>query len=471
MCKRAHSGPGSLSTGRGTEPRGTGPSSSLSVGSRSLILETDKLPQSHLSLWNYFHGIKTQSCLVQQATELGPCPRNSSGSLPGFAPAPLRIRAKHALRAEERPVARLLALGRPRGEGTGQVCSYGVELPHCSVCSSLGGRDKASSSPDAYDPYEFVECLLTPFNLWSISPDTQDSTSIYSLYCKSCEQFLSVLQVSLLRFLTTTLFLGFPGSGADSKANQEVFLSLYVNLVCLRLTTEPEGDGFCPECEKIMVAECVEAQSKAMTMLTIKQLSYLPKFAIQKMKQPGTDANQKPVPLEQHPDYMKHIFHSMDLRTLEKKAKKKTYGCTEAFLADAKWILHNCIIYNGGNHKLTQQKYPSKSILMGKPMLSRGRGRRNSLSHTPRSPKGTNSSVHTGSDVQQDAQKKSPWSHFSASEESMDFLDKSTVSPASANMGEAGTLSSGSENFLSSSVHANHDENRQNVHHWKHPES
>lgn len=29
------------------------------------------------------------------------------------------------------------------------------------------------------------------------------------------------------------------------------------------------------------------------------------------------------------------------------------YGCTEAFLADAKWILHNCIIYNGGNHKLT----------------------------------------------------------------------------------------------------------------------
>ena len=35
-------------------------------------------------------------------------------------------------------------------------------------------------------------------------------------------------------------------------------------------------------------------------------------------------------------------------------AKKKMYGCTEAFLADAKWILHNCIIYNGGNHKMTQ---------------------------------------------------------------------------------------------------------------------
>ncbi|KAF4023725.1 hypothetical protein G4228_015026 [Cervus hanglu yarkandensis] len=343
--------------------------------------------------------------------------------------------------------------------------------------------------------------------------------------------------------------------------------------------------------QKITVAECIETQSKAMTMLTIEQLSYLLKFAIQKMKQPGTDAFQKPVPLEQHPDYAEYIFHPMDLCTLEKNAKKKMYGCTEAFLADAKWILHNCIIYNGGNHKLTQiakvvikicehemneievcpecylaacQKrdnwfcepcsnphplvwaklkgfpfWPAKAlrdkdgqvdarffgqhdrawvpinncylmskeipfsvkktksifnsamqemevyvenirrkfgvfnyspfrtpytpnsqyqmlldpsnpgagaakmdkqekvklsfdmtaspkVLMSKPMLSGGAGRRISLSDMPRSPMSTNSSVHTGSDVEQDAEKKATSSHFSASEESMDFLDKST---------------------------------------------
>lgn len=34
--------------------------------------------------------------------------------------------------------------------------------------------------------------------------------------------------------------------------------------------------------------------------------------------------------------------------------KKKMYGCTEAFLADAKWILHNCIIYNGGMVNLSE---------------------------------------------------------------------------------------------------------------------
>ncbi|XP_062932205.1 MYND-type zinc finger-containing chromatin reader ZMYND8 isoform X5 [Cynocephalus volans] len=381
---------------------------------------------------------------------------------------------------------------------------------------------------------------------------------------------------------------------------------------CLRLTSEPEGDWFCPECEKITVAECIETQSKAMTMLTIEQLSYLLKFAIQKMKQPGTDAFQKPVPLEQHPDYAEYIFHPMDLCTLEKNAKKKMYGCTEAFLADAKWILHNCIIYNGGNHKLTQiakvvikicehemneievcpecylaacQKrdnwfcepcsnphplvwaklkgfpfWPAKAlrdkdgqvdarffgqhdrawvpinncylmskeipfsvkktksifnsamqemevyvenirrkfgvfnyspfrtpytpnsqyqmlldptnpsagtakidkqekvklnfdmtaspkILMSKPMLSGGTGRRISLSDMPRSPMSTNSSVHTGSDVEQDTEKKATSSHFSASEESMDFLDKSTASPASTKTGQAGSLSGSPKTF------------------------
>ncbi|XP_074203484.1 MYND-type zinc finger-containing chromatin reader ZMYND8 isoform X17 [Camelus bactrianus] len=302
----------------------------------------------------------------------------------------------------------------------------------------------------------------------------------------------------------------------------------------------------------------------------------------------------------------------MDLCTLEKNAKKKMYGCTEAFLADAKWILHNCIIYNGGNHKLTQiakvvikicehemneievcpecylaacQKrdnwfcepcsnphplvwaklkgfpfWPAKAlrdkdgqvdarffgqhdrawvpinncylmskeipfsvkktksifnsamqemevyvenirrkfgvfnyspfrtpytpnsqyqmlldpanpsagaakidkqekvklnfdmtaspkILMSKPMLSGGTSRRVSLSDMPRSPMSTNSSVHTGSDVEQDAEKKATSSHFSASEESMDFLDKSTASPASTKTGQAGSLSGSPKPF------------------------
>ncbi|XP_077109393.1 MYND-type zinc finger-containing chromatin reader ZMYND8 isoform X10 [Ranitomeya variabilis] len=381
---------------------------------------------------------------------------------------------------------------------------------------------------------------------------------------------------------------------------------------CLKLTAEPEGDWFCPECEKITVAECIETQSKAMTMLTIDQLSYLLKFALQKMKQPGTEPFQKPVSLEQHPDYSEYIFNPMDLSTLEKNVKKKMYGCTEAFLAEAKWILHNCIIYNGGNHKLTQtakviikicehemneievcpecylaacQKrdnwfcepcsnphplvwaklkgfpfWPAKAlrdkdgqvdarffgqhdrawvpmnncylmskeipfsvkktksifnsamqemevyvenirkrfgvfnyapfrtpytpnnqyqmlldttnpnagtaktdkqekiklnfdmtaspkILMSKPILHSGGGRRISLTDMPRSPMSTNSSVHTGSDVEPDAEKKAVSSHYSASEESMDFIDKSTASPVSIKTGHGGSISGSPKPF------------------------
>ncbi|XP_073538788.1 MYND-type zinc finger-containing chromatin reader ZMYND8 isoform X20 [Phyllobates terribilis] len=381
---------------------------------------------------------------------------------------------------------------------------------------------------------------------------------------------------------------------------------------CLKLTAEPEGDWFCPECEKITVAECIETQSKAMTMLTIEQLSYLLKFALQKMKQPGTEPFQKPVSLEQHPDYSEYIFNPMDLSTLEKNVKKKMYGCTEAFLADAKWILHNCIIYNGGNHKLTQtakviikicehemneievcpecylaacQKrdnwfcepcsnphplvwaklkgfpfWPAKAlrdkegqvdarffgqhdrawvpmnncylmskeipfsvkktksifnsamqemevyvenirkrfgvfnyapfrtpytpnnqyqmlldttnpsagtaktdkqekiklnfdmtaspkILMSKPILHSGGGRRISLTDMPRSPMSTNSSVHTGSDVEPDAEKKAVSSHYSASEESMDFIDKSSASPVSIKTGHGGSISGSPKPF------------------------
>uniref|UniRef100_A0A669P044 Zinc finger MYND-type containing 8 n=1 Tax=Phasianus colchicus TaxID=9054 RepID=A0A669P044_PHACC len=346
---------------------------------------------------------------------------------------------------------------------------------------------------------------------------------------------------------------------------------------CLKLTAEPEGDWFCPECEKITVAECIETQSKAMTMLTTEQLSYLLKFALQKMKQPGTEPFQKPVSLDQHPDYAEYIFHPMDLCTLEKNVKKKMYGCTEAFLADAKWILHNCIIYNGGNkynfknlmlnpHPLVWAKlkgfpfWPAKAlrdkdgqvdarffgqhdrawvpinncylmskeipfsvkktksifnsamqemevyvdnirrkfgvfnyapfrtpytpnnqyqmlldptnptagtaktdkqekiklnfdmtaspkILMSKPMLSSSTGRRISLTDMPRSPMSTNSSVHTGSDVEQDAEKKATSSHFSASEESMDFIEKNTASPAPTRTGQAGSLSGSPKPF------------------------
>lgn len=58
--------------------------------------------------------------------------------------------------------------------------------------------------------------------------------------------------------------------------------------IAVRLDSSDESACFSLDVfQKITVAECIETQSKAMMMLTIEQLSYLLKFALQKMKQPG----------------------------------------------------------------------------------------------------------------------------------------------------------------------------------------
>jgi hypothetical protein len=46
------------------------------------------------------------------------------------------------------------------------------------------------------------------------------------------------------------------------------------------------------------------------------------------------------------------IFINHYLHFLFQNIKKKMYGCTEALLADAKWILHNCIIFNGSKYEI-----------------------------------------------------------------------------------------------------------------------
>ncbi|CAH1247637.1 ZMYND8 [Branchiostoma lanceolatum] len=122
---------------------------------------------------------------------------------------------------------------------------------------------------------------------------------------------------------------------------------------CLKLPQEPDGDWVCPACEKIMSAECVDTQSKAMGMVSVEQLSKLLLHSLQRMKHSGAEPFQNPVDPEQAPNYREYIFHPMDLSTLEKNIKKNKYGCTQAFIADTKWILHNCIIFNGSNNKLT----------------------------------------------------------------------------------------------------------------------
>ena len=54
-----------------------------------------------------------------------------------------------------------------------------------------------------------------------------------------------------------------------------------------------------------------------------------------------------PVDEQKFPNYGEFVACPMDLNTMEENIQRGQYGSTEAFIADCKWILHNCILFNG----------------------------------------------------------------------------------------------------------------------------
>ena len=56
----------------------------------------------------------------------------------------------------------------------------------------------------------------------------------------------------------------------------------------------------------------------------------------------------EPVNVEEFPTYTDIVCHPVDFTSLERNIKQKFYGSTEAFSSDARWIIHNSFIFNGG---------------------------------------------------------------------------------------------------------------------------
>ena len=126
------------------------------------------------------------------------------------------------------------------------------------------------------------------------------------------------------------------------------------HLKCIGLETSPAEDWVCPECVLIMTAENMDTRSRAMRLLTVDQLCTLLKHALARMKSvPTSEPFLKPVDPVQFPAYKDYISCPMDIQSMERNIRRKQYGSTEAMLADCKWILHNCIIFNSTASKLT----------------------------------------------------------------------------------------------------------------------
>ncbi|XP_021928207.1 uncharacterized protein LOC110833911 isoform X4 [Zootermopsis nevadensis] len=126
------------------------------------------------------------------------------------------------------------------------------------------------------------------------------------------------------------------------------------HLRCIQLEAAPTEDWVCPECITILHAENTDTRSRAMKLLSIDQLCNLLKYAMSRMKtHSGAEPFWKAVDVTEFPQYREYVAHPMDLSLLERNIKKRLYGSTEAFIADTKWVLHNCIIFNTYQSRLT----------------------------------------------------------------------------------------------------------------------
>ncbi|KAL3280862.1 hypothetical protein HHI36_004090 [Cryptolaemus montrouzieri] len=123
---------------------------------------------------------------------------------------------------------------------------------------------------------------------------------------------------------------------------------------CLKQTISNVENWPCPECVAILKAESTQTRSPAMKGMTLEHLCSLLKFAVKRMIEcNGSEPFLHPVNDKDFPEYKKYIIQPMNLTLLEKNIKENLYGSTQAFEADAKWILHNSIIFNSYQSKLT----------------------------------------------------------------------------------------------------------------------
>ncbi|CAH1183412.1 unnamed protein product [Phaedon cochleariae] len=130
---------------------------------------------------------------------------------------------------------------------------------------------------------------------------------------------------------------------------------------CLKQTISDVEHWPCPECVAILKAESTHTRSEAMKGMSLEHLCSLLKFALSRMMIcQGSEPFLHPVNDAEFPEYQKYIIQPMDLTKLKNNIKGNYYGSTQAFEADAKWILHNSIIFNSYQSKLT---YSAKNII------------------------------------------------------------------------------------------------------------
>lgn len=119
---------------------------------------------------------------------------------------------------------------------------------------------------------------------------------------------------------------------------------------CTQLGEKPQ-DWICFQCKDITQAEN-EQRSPAISPI---DYSFLLKFVLKRMRQHDECyLFEDAVDLSKYTDYLHYIVQPMFISRIETKLTNNAYESCESFLADLRWMVHNCCIFNQAKSYLTK---------------------------------------------------------------------------------------------------------------------
>nr|KAG5686308.1 hypothetical protein BaRGS_010304 [Batillaria attramentaria] len=114
---------------------------------------------------------------------------------------------------------------------------------------------------------------------------------------------------------------------------------------------------------KFVCAVCKEIEAgKRKNKMKKKMLNTLLSYTILRLKEKTRELHKISIKGEEE-NYARYVYQRMDLNAMEIKVQASRYKCMEEFYADARTILHNCVILYGGFNKACKELKVHQQLL------------------------------------------------------------------------------------------------------------
>ncbi|KAL7062253.1 hypothetical protein AAHC03_0391 [Spirometra sp. Aus1] len=238
----------------------------------------------------------------------------------------------------------------PKRRGRSSALASSTAKSKASLSSNHDSHHHHYSNLATPDEFQPSATASIPYSGLSLSVNTGNIGSSSSLLTRKPQVFVS--KTTWLRRNTTLV----ENKDLDSfcwlchKSGELTVCSecpRVYHIRCLQLDQLPPDHWLCPECAEIASCESIFGVTEKWRTLSQEQVKTCLAFLIGHLsKQSWAEAFREPVDTKLIPEYGKLIKHPMDLRTLLQRVNGGQYASTHSFLADFRWIVHNCLVFN-----------------------------------------------------------------------------------------------------------------------------